>query len=108
MSDFRRCRDLGARSCHTRRFVRYDRDILDDFAASRSTKPTYPALEVAMGSHCYSADGVKQLLRHLSEQPHTPDPLTAQQLPVPDVGPVQWPELRQFDRLLATVAGGGS
>jgi transposase len=66
------------------------------------------ALEVAMASHCYSADGVKQLLRHLSEQPHTPDPLTVQQLPVPDVGPVQWPELRQFDQLLATVAGGGS
>ena len=66
------------------------------------------ALEVAMASHCYSADGVRQLLRHLNEQPHTPDPLTAQQLPIPDVGPVQWPEVRQFDQLLATAAGGGS
>ena len=29
--------------------MRYDRDILDDFAASRSRKPTYTTVEVSMG-----------------------------------------------------------
>jgi hypothetical protein len=32
--------------------------------------------------------------------------LEAETLSVPDVGPVTWPEVAQFDQLLQTVAGG--
>jgi transposase len=64
------------------------------------------ALEKALAAHCYSADGVKQIAKRLSEPSRTPAPLSAELLPVADVAPVQWPEVAQFDRLLATVAGG--
>jgi transposase len=64
------------------------------------------ALEEALAAHCYSADGVQQIVWRLSEPIHAPAPLAEEQLPVLDVGPVQWPEVGQFDRLLATVAGG--
>jgi len=64
------------------------------------------ALQEALAAHCYNADGVQQIARRLSESPRVADPLSAEQLPVPDVGPVQWPEVGQFDRLLDTVAGG--
>ena len=64
------------------------------------------ALEEALAAHCYSADGVKQIVRRLSEPTHVPAALTQEQLPLLDVSPVQWPDLRQFDRLLTTVVGG--
>jgi hypothetical protein len=63
-------------------------------------------LQVALDVHCYSAEGVKQIVLRLSEPAHAPAALTEEQLPLLDVSPVQWPEVGQFDRLLTTVAGG--
>ena len=63
-------------------------------------------LEEALAAHCYTADGVKQIVMRLSEPTRDPAPLSEEQLPLADVQPVQWPEVGQFDRLLATVAGG--
>jgi transposase len=64
------------------------------------------ALQQALDGHCYSADGVKQIVRRLTEPVHTVTHLEEDALPVPDVRPVVWPEVDQFDRLLPTVAGG--
>jgi transposase len=64
------------------------------------------ALQQALDGHCYSADGVKQIVLRLTEPARDVAPLEADELPVPDVGPVTWPEIEQFDRLLHTVPGG--
>jgi len=64
------------------------------------------ALEQALKGHCYTAEGVKQLVLRLAEpaQPAARLDLTD----APHLGAIQvaWPDLRQFDRLLS-LAGGG-
>ena len=64
------------------------------------------ALQQALDGHCYSADGIKQIVLRLAEPVYDVLPLEADELSVPDVGPVEWPEVEQFDRLLRTVSGG--
>jgi transposase len=64
------------------------------------------ALQQALEGYCYTVDGVKQIVRRLAEPACTVAPLEGDDLPVPDVASVVWPELDQFDRLLHTVAGG--
>ncbi len=63
------------------------------------------ALEQALSGHCYSADGVKQLVLRQVEPPCPTAPLEQAQLPFPDIGPVAWPEVKQFDRLLSSTGG---
>jgi transposase len=63
-------------------------------------------LEEALAAHCYCAEGIKQIIQRLSEPTRVSAPLTQEQLPIPDVGPVQWPEVGHFDRLLTRVVGG--
>ena len=58
------------------------------------------ALEQALCAHCYSIDGVKHLLRRLTEPDTSVTPL---QENLPSVGSeiqVAWPDVQQFDRLL--------
>jgi hypothetical protein len=64
------------------------------------------ALEEALAGHCYSADGVKQLVLRLIEPPRLRRPLEEAHGLFPDVSPVAWPEVSQFDRLLNTPGGG--
>jgi hypothetical protein len=64
------------------------------------------ALQQALDGHCYNADGVKQIVLHLTEPAQTTPPLDTETLSIPDVEPVTWPEVEQFDQLLSTVAGG--
>jgi hypothetical protein len=64
------------------------------------------ALEQALAGHCYDADGVKQVVQRLVEPSGVLLPLQSLDSPVQDVGPVTWPELGQFDRLLHTATGG--
>jgi hypothetical protein len=64
------------------------------------------ALEEALTGHCYSADGVKQLVLRLIEPPRLRTPLEEAQGLFPDVRPVAWPEVSQFDRLLSQTRGG--
>jgi hypothetical protein len=66
------------------------------------------ALQQALQGHCYTVDGVKQIVRRLSEPACAVAPLKQEELPMPDVSPVTWPELDQFDRLLHTAAGGAA
>jgi len=64
------------------------------------------ALEQALCAHCYSADGVKQLLRRLTEPRALVAPLEEN---VPGAGSeirVAWPAVEQFDRLLRGGEGG--
>lgn len=63
------------------------------------------ALEEALSGHCYSADGVKQLVLRLTEPPTPTMPLPESQRHFPDVEQVLWPELEQFDRLLGHPGG---
>jgi len=64
------------------------------------------ALQQALDGHCYHADGVKQIVLCLTEPAQTMPPLETATLSVPDVGPVSWPQVKQFDQLLQTVGGG--
>jgi hypothetical protein len=64
------------------------------------------ALEEALTGHCYSADGVKQLVLRLIEPPRLRRPLEEGEDLFPDVSPVAWPEVSQFDRLLSQTRGG--
>jgi hypothetical protein len=64
------------------------------------------ALEEALAGHCYSADGVKQLVLRLIEPPRLRTPMDDAQGLFPDVNPVAWPDVSQFDRLLGTTGGG--
>jgi hypothetical protein len=64
------------------------------------------ALQQALDGHCYTVDGVKQIVLRLTEPARDVTPLEMDDLPVADVGPVEWPEVDQFDRLLHTVPGG--
>jgi transposase len=63
------------------------------------------ALEQALDGHCYSLDGVKQLVRRLVEPARPTTPLTGDARCFPDVAPVRWPELAQFDQLLERPGG---
>jgi hypothetical protein len=85
----------------TRQFVRILR-----LHESHNEEIIARALQQALDGHCYSADGVKQIVLRLAEPVHHVVPLETNELSVPDVGPVEWPEVEQFDRLLRTVSGG--
>ena len=65
------------------------------------------ALEKALECHCYSVDGVKQLVMGLKEslESDTTTPMAeasfaAEASAIVSVEPVAWPEVGQFDRLL--------
>jgi transposase len=64
------------------------------------------ALEQALDGHCFSADGVKQLILRLTEPAPPAGAPGGTQKPHPSEVHVSWPEVRQFDRLLAGQAGG--
>ena len=64
------------------------------------------ALEHALAGHCFSADGVKQLLLHLTEPTSPVGPLDLSRWPHLNEVQVLWPEVGQFDRLLSGQAGG--
>jgi transposase len=85
----------------TREFVRILR-LHEDYSETVIAK----ALQQALEGHCYSADAVKQLVLCLAEPARATTPLEEDALPLPDVEPVSWPEVDQFDRLLSTVGGG--
>ena len=63
------------------------------------------ALEQALSIHCYSADGVKQLVMRLAEPTSAAEPLDAKQLAHLASIQVAWPALNQFDRLLSVGRG---
>jgi hypothetical protein len=84
----------------TREFVRILR-LHEDYSEDIITQ----ALEKALQCHCYSMDGVKQLVMGLKEsleanttEMHTAEASVAAS--VVSVEPVAWPEVGQFDRLL--------
>ena len=87
----------------TREFVRILR-LHEDYSEDIITQ----ALEKALECHCYSFDGVKQLVMRLKEslekeslEPDTPEMAEASiAASVVSVEPVAWPEVGQFDRLL--------
>jgi hypothetical protein len=64
------------------------------------------ALQQALEEYCYGADGVRQILLRLAEPSAALSLLQERPLPVPDVAPVAWPAVSQFDRLLPSLAGG--
>jgi transposase len=64
------------------------------------------ALEQALAGHCFSADGVKQLILRLTEPAQPAGALDLTQWPHLNEVQVAWPEVRQFDRLLVGQAGG--
>lgn len=64
------------------------------------------ALEEALACHCYQVDGVAELVRRQAEPGQRPAPLPADALSVPVQEPVAWPDVAQFNRLLAE--GGAS
>ena len=63
------------------------------------------ALEQALTGHCFSADGVKQLILRLIEPAQSAGPLDLTQWPHLNEVQVSWPEVSQFDRLLPSQAG---
>jgi len=84
----------------TREFVRILR-LHEDYSEAIITQ----ALEKALECHCYSMDGVKQLVMGVKEslEPNTTAiPMAEASLAasVVSVEPVAWPEVGQFDRLL--------
>jgi len=94
-------RERLPRAQATREFVRILR-MHEDYPEAIIAQ----ALEQALCAHCYSADGVKQLLLRLTE-PCTPmAPLEGN---IPWAGSeitVAWPAVEQFDRLLCGGEGG--
>jgi hypothetical protein len=86
----------------TREFVRILR-LHEDYSEAIITQ----ALEKALECHCYSVDGVKQLVMGLKESLEkaslcdTPEMAEASiAMSAVSVEPVAWPEVGQFDRLL--------
>lgn len=65
------------------------------------------ALEQALACHCYQVDGIKQLVLRLTEPLTCPavPPLAAAHYAQLVSGPVAWPTLTQFDRLLTQLPG---
>jgi len=84
----------------TREFVRILR-LHEDYPEATIAQ----ALEQALAGHCYSADGVKQLVLRLVEPTRSVAPLEAAKASFLDIGPVAWPEVGQFDRLLGSAGG---
>jgi hypothetical protein len=66
------------------------------------------ALEEALQSHCYTAEGVKQLVQRLQHPAQPPPPLDVSQLPQWQLAPVEWPSLARYDTLLSQRSGGGA
>ena len=88
----------------TGEFVRILR-LHEDYSEAIITQ----ALEKALECHCYSMDGVKQLVMGVKEslESDTPEmPMTEASIAtsVVSVEPVAWPEVGQFDRLLRSNA----
>lgn len=86
----------------TREFVRILR-LHENYSEAIITQ----ALEKALECHCYSMDGVKQLVMGVKESlesdtttPMAEASLAAEASAVVSVEPVAWPEVGQFDRLL--------
>jgi transposase len=64
------------------------------------------ALEQALAAHCFSVDGVKQLIQRLTEPTQPAEPLNLAHWPDLNRVQVSWPDMSQFDRLLGGQAGG--
>jgi hypothetical protein len=64
------------------------------------------ALEQALAAHCFSVDGVKQLIQRLTEPTQPAEPLNLAHWPHLNRVQVSWPDMSQFDRLLGGQAGG--
>lgn len=97
-------------------YNRYLAALRERFSMSESTKEfvrilrlheRYPealiaqALEQALVGHCFSADGVKQLILRMTESTQPARPLDLSQWPHLNAVRVSWPEVCQFDRLLS-------
>jgi hypothetical protein len=87
----------------TREFIRI-LQLHQDYAEREVAQ----ALEEALEHHCYTADGVKQLLQRLREPSQPPAPLDVSPWPQLGMAPVTWPALTRFDALLAHLSGGGA
>jgi hypothetical protein len=88
----------------TREFVRILR-LHEDYSEAIITQ----ALEKALECHCYSMDGVKQLVMGLKESLESDTPEMGEAsiaMSAVSVEPVAWPEVSQFDRLLQRNAEG--
>jgi hypothetical protein len=82
----------------TREFVRILR-LHEDYSEGIIAQ----ALEKALGCHCYSADGVKQIVMHLTDESKAPvGDITAYPLGAESVS---WPDVSQFDQLLRCAEG---
>jgi len=95
-------RERLPRAQATREFVRILR-LHEDYPEATITQ----ALEQALATHCYSAEGVKHLVRRLAESGRVVAPLTGNAAPAVTVAAVDWPAVEQFDRLLPSRQGGG-
>ena len=94
-------RERLPRAQATREFVRILR-LHEDYPEATIAQ----ALEQALATHCYSAEGVKHLLRRLTEPSRVVAPLVGNAAPAVTVAPVDWPAVEQFDRLLPGRQGG--
>lgn len=86
----------------TREFVRILR-LHEDFPEAIIAQ----ALEAALAGHCYSVDGVKQLVLRLTEPAPSPTRLEDETITSLTPTAVAWPAVEQFDRLLSNSGGGG-
>jgi transposase len=82
----------------TREFVRILR-LHEDYSEAIIAQ----GLEKALECHCYNADGVKQIVMHLTDESKAPvGDITAYPLGVESVS---WPDVSQFDQLLRCAEG---
>lgn len=79
----------------TREFVRILR-LHEDYPESVIAQ----ALDTALAAHCYSVDGVKQLVLRLTEPARSVEPLDGSAITSLTSTSVEWPDVEQFDRLL--------
>jgi transposase len=92
-------RERGSGAQATRVFVQILR-LHEEYAEQLIAQ----ALEQALEWHCYTVDGVKQLLLRVAESRR---PVAQLELPFTcDTLQVRWPEMQQFNRLLNQGAGG--
>ena len=84
----------------TKEFVRILR-LHEDYSETLIAQ----ALEQALAGHCYTADGVKQLVLRLAEPAPPSQPLDLAQAGYLGSIQVAWPALSQFDRLLSAKGG---
>lgn len=87
----------------TREFIRILR-LHQDY----SERELAQALTEALQHHCYTVDGIKQLLQRLREPAQPLAPLDVTPWPHLAVTPVEWPALSRFDTLLAQPPGGAA